>query len=178
MWTKIRLFHSGICVQIIWEKNPLEKIDPLKFGNSKLVSCADTDAGAGGGGEMGWGGGVRTPLKNTPQYRVYKQYWSRFPEKSQSCQASIQCWAINGTSLEEQIGQTKLTNELKTKYKHKNVVKVGKMRKKVGSPLTNFLDPRMHFNPRPIPASHDFCRLLADLHMFLGSLYCNHYGPR
>ena len=37
------------------------------------------------------------PLKKHKKYRASKQYWSRFPEKSQSYQASIQCWAIIGT---------------------------------------------------------------------------------
>ena len=48
------------------------------------------------------------PLRKSQKIRVSKQYWSRSPEKSQSYQASIQCWAIisppakrhlNGVSL-------------------------------------------------------------------------------
>ena len=52
--------------------------------------------------------GSRPCLKNQKKYRVSKQYWSLSPEKSQSYQASIQCWAnigppakhhLNGVSL-------------------------------------------------------------------------------
>ena len=45
--------------------------------------------GGGGGGKE-----VRTPPE---KYRVSLQYWSGSPEKSQSYQARIQCWAIIGT---------------------------------------------------------------------------------
>ena len=37
------------------------------------------------------------PSGKTQKYRLSKQYWSGSPEKSQSYQASIQCWAIIGT---------------------------------------------------------------------------------
>ena len=40
------------------------------------------------------GSGPPPPEKS--QKWVSKQYWSRFPKKSQSYQASIQCWAIIG----------------------------------------------------------------------------------
>ena len=60
------------------------------FSTDPWLSWADPE----GGGQ--W---VRTPppppLKNHKN-RVSKQYWSRYPEKSQSYQASIQCWAIIG----------------------------------------------------------------------------------
>ena len=36
------------------------------------------------------------PPEKSPKNRVSKQYWSRSPEKSQSYQASIQCWANIG----------------------------------------------------------------------------------
>ena len=36
------------------------------------------------------------PLKNKKKYRVSLQYWSGSPEKSQSYQVSIQCWADDG----------------------------------------------------------------------------------
>ena len=45
----------------------------------------------------GGGAGVQTPpppLKNHKKYRVSLQYWSESHEKSQSYQASTQCWAI------------------------------------------------------------------------------------
>ena len=40
--------------------------------------------------------GVRTPHEESQSYRISKQYWSGFPEKSHRYQASIQCWAIIG----------------------------------------------------------------------------------
>ena len=40
------------------------------------------------------GQGVRTPSEKSQKYRVSQQYWSGSPGKSQSCQSSIQCWAI------------------------------------------------------------------------------------
>ena len=47
----------------------------------------------------GGGGGAGGPdlLKNYKKYRVSKQFWSGSPEKAQSYQASISCWAIIGT---------------------------------------------------------------------------------
>ena len=49
------------------------------------------------------GGGGADPPEKSHKYKVSKQFLSRIPEKSQSNQASIQCWAIighlNGVSL-------------------------------------------------------------------------------
>ena len=42
------------------------------------------------------GGGPDPPPEKSRKIRVSKQYRSRSPEKSQSYQASIQCWAIIG----------------------------------------------------------------------------------
>ena len=47
----------------------------------------------GGSRGGGAGGPDPPPLKNR-KIRVSMQYWSGSPEKSQSYQASIQCWAI------------------------------------------------------------------------------------
>ena len=59
------------------------------WSENKKNSCVDPEGG---------GQGVRTtPLKNHKNKKVSWQYWSRSPEKSQSYQASIQCWAIIGT---------------------------------------------------------------------------------
>ena len=43
------------------------------------------------------GSGPPPPVKKSQKYRVSKQYWFGSPEKSQSFQASIQCWANIGT---------------------------------------------------------------------------------
>ena len=51
------------------------------FSTDPWLSWADPEGGQG----------VRDPLKIT-KIRVSKQYCSRSPEKSQSYQASIQCW--------------------------------------------------------------------------------------
>ena len=48
----------------------------------------------GGGGGGGGGTGGSEPPEKSQKYLVSKQYWSGSSEKSQSCQASIQCWAI------------------------------------------------------------------------------------
>ena len=37
------------------------------------------------------------PSQKSQKYRVSWQYWSGSPEKSQSYQATIQCWAIMGS---------------------------------------------------------------------------------
>ena len=52
-----------------------------------LLSKADTEGGGGGR--------VSGPHPEKSQnIRVSRKYWSGTPEKSQSYQASIQCWAI------------------------------------------------------------------------------------
>ena len=46
--------------------------------------------------------GPPPPLKNHKKYRVYYQYCCGFPEKSQSYQGNIQCWAIIGPPAKRQ----------------------------------------------------------------------------
>ena len=45
-------------------------------------------------GSRGVGTGCHDPPEKSQKLKVYKQYWSGSAEKSQSYQASIQCWAI------------------------------------------------------------------------------------
>ena len=56
---------------------------------------------------------VRTPPPPpqpyiSQKYRVSWQYWSGSPEKSQSYQASIQCWAIIGTPAKHHLNRVSL----------------------------------------------------------------------
>ena len=64
---------------------------PAGFGKGLLALIL----GCHGRIQRGDRGSGPPPLKNHKN-RVSKQYWFRSPEKSQSYQASIQCWAIIG----------------------------------------------------------------------------------
>ena len=70
--------------------------------------------------QRGGGQGVRTPPPPPPppppprkitKIRVSKQYWSRSPEKSQSYQASIQCWAIIGPPAKRHLNAVSLAGQ-------------------------------------------------------------------
>ena len=81
-------------------------IDILAFTETWLSQSPHmtwTDPEGGGGG----GKGVQTP-ENSPKYRVSEQYWSGSPEKSQSYQASIQCWDIIGPSAKRHLNGVSL----------------------------------------------------------------------
>ena len=51
------------------------------------------------------------PLEKSQKNRVSKQYWSRSPEKSQSYQASIQCWAIIGPPAKRYLNGVSLAGQ-------------------------------------------------------------------
>ena len=51
-----------------------------------------------GGSRGGTGGSDPPPLKNRNTIGL-QPYWPGSPEKSQGYKASIQCWAINGTTV-------------------------------------------------------------------------------
>ena len=86
-------FHRSRFVKLFSSAYFLDVMSPMfphvwqsTFSTDPWLSWADPERGQG----------VQTPLKNHKKNRISKQYWSRSPEKSQSYQASIQCWAIIG----------------------------------------------------------------------------------
>ena len=91
------------------------------------------------------GGGAGDPDPPPPEklqkYRVSLQCWSGSSEKSQGCQAGIQCWAIIGTSAKRHLNCFSLTGRCGPAYGSIWIL----------SPLIlclNFLDPRMS----PLPS--------------------------
>ena len=84
----------------------------------------------GGGGEQD----VPIPPEKSQKYRVFYQYMSRSHEKSQSYEASIQCWAIIGTPAKHYLKAFCWRTDDSPAYPFINLKKVFK----VGPPLTIF----------------------------------------
>ena len=63
------------------------------------------------GGDRG-SGPPPPPEKKSKSYRVSSQYWSEFPGKSQSYQASFQCWTIIGPPAKRHLNGVSLTGRL------------------------------------------------------------------
>ena len=99
-------------------------------------TCADPEGRGGGAGGLD-----PPPLKN---YKI-KQYWSRSPEKSQSCQASIQCWAIIGPPAKRHLNGVSLAGRLWPAFSAIWIrfSLVIFLKKNYGPLWQNFLDPRM-----------------------------------
>ena len=93
-------------------------------------------------GSRGGGGGTGgpAPLKNHKKYRVSKQYWSGSSEKSQSYQASIQCWANIGTPAKRRFAGEPMMAHLKW---YLDPFFPHQLKKSSGPLWKNFLDPCM-----------------------------------
>ena len=80
------LFSSAYFLDIMSPMFP--QVLESTFSTDPWLSWADPEGGTGGPDPPS--------AEKSQKIRVSKQYWSRSPEKSQSYQASIQCWVIIG----------------------------------------------------------------------------------
>ena len=134
----------------------------------KIYLWVSESGSYGMGGSRGGGGGgprVRTPPENSQKFRVSKQYWSESPKKSQSYQASIQCWAIIGPPAKRHLKSGIVVFRYflpssTTWKKNKNVI--------IGPPLTKFLDLHMYGFQKNILISKYFIKQTSALIVLVG----------
>ena len=87
--TIVLLFSSAYFLDMIMSPTFLQ-VWQSTFSTDPWLSWANPEGGGTGGPDPPW---------KSHKFRVSKQYWSRSPEKSQSYEASIQCWAIIGPPM-------------------------------------------------------------------------------